>query len=640
MESLKHFTGVYVSHIPNAAGCDSAITTTLTVIPNSSSSSSVSICQGAAHTLPDGSSQNTSGIYVSHIANSAGCDSAITTTLTVIPNSSSSSSVSICQGAIHTLPDGSSQSTSGVYVSHIANSAGCDSAITTTLTVIPNSSSSNSISICQGSSHTLPDGSSQSTSGVYVSHIANAAGCDSAIMITLTVIPNSTSSASVSICQGASHTLPDGTLQTTSGVYVSHVLNAAGCDSAITTTLTVIPNSSSSTSVSICQGATHTLPDGSSQNTSGVYVSHIPNAAGCDSAITTTLTVIPNSSSSSSVSICQGAAHTLPDGSSQNTSGIYVSHIPNAAGCDSAITTTLTVIPNSSSSSSVSICQGASHTLPDGSSQNTSGVYVSHIPNAAGCDSVITTTLIVIPNSTSSNSIAICQGTIHTLPDGSSQNTSGVYVSHIPNAAGCDSAITTTLTVIPNSSSSNTVSICQGATHTLPDGSSQNTSGTYVSHIANAAGCDSAITTTLTVIPNSSSSASVSICQGASHTLPDGSSQSTSGVYVSHIGNAAGCDSAIITTLTVIPNSLSSASVSICQGATHTLPDGSSQSTSGVYVSHIANAAGCDSAITTTITVIPNSSSSNSISICQGATHTVPDGSVREYFRNLYFSFD
>ena len=148
-------------------------------------------------------------------------------------------------------------------------------------------------------------------------------------------------------------------------------------------------------------------------------MSHIPNVAGCDSTITTTLTVIPNSSSSASVSICQGTSHTLPDGSSQNTSGVYVSHILNAAGCDSTITTTLTVIPNSSSSASASICQGSSHTLPDGSSQNTTGVYVSHIPNSAGCDSVITTTLTVKANTSSSASVSICQGATYTLPDGS-----------------------------------------------------------------------------------------------------------------------------------------------------------------------------------------------------------------------------
>ncbi len=62
----------------------------------------------------------------------------------------------------------------------------------------------------------------------------------------------------------------------------------------------------------------------------------------------------------------------------------------------------------------------------------------------------------------------------------------GTYVSHIANAAGCDSTITTNLTVIPNTTSTQTVSICDGATHTLPDGALQ-LDCNYVSHIANAA---------------------------------------------------------------------------------------------------------------------------------------------------------
>src|SRR5207253_3231220 len=152
------------------------------------------------------------------------------------------------------------------------------------------------------------------------------------------------------------------------------------------------------------------LPDGSTQSTTGVYVSHIPNAAGCDSAITTTLTVIANSSSSASASICNGSSYTLPNGASQNTTGVYVSHIPNAAGCDSTITTTLKVIANSSSSASASICNGSSFTFLHGAPQSSTGVYVSHIPNAAGCDSTITTTLTVIANSSSSASASICNG--------------------------------------------------------------------------------------------------------------------------------------------------------------------------------------------------------------------------------------
>ncbi|MBL0103320.1 MAG: hypothetical protein IPP51_05890 [Bacteroidetes bacterium] len=98
----------------------------------------------------------------------------------------------------------------------------------------------------------------------------------------------------------------------------------------------------------------------------------------------------------------------------------------------------------------------------------------------------------------------------------------GELILHISNAAGCDSTITTNLTVIPNTSSTQNVSICAGSTHTLADGVVVSTAGTFTSHIANAAGCDSTITTNLTLIPNTSSTQNVSICAGSSHTLADG----------------------------------------------------------------------------------------------------------------------
>ncbi|MBK8363855.1 MAG: hypothetical protein IPL24_09260 [Bacteroidetes bacterium] len=571
----------------------------------------------------------TSGTYFVRSQNDlTGCWSSGAGSVTVNLNAATTGSqtLSVCDGTNVTLPDASVVTTTGVYFSHLTNASGCDSTITTNLTVIPNTTSTQTVSICDGATHTLPDGATATTTGTYVSHISNAAGCDSTITTNLTVIPNTTSTQTVSICDGATHTLPDGATATVSGTYVSHILNAAGCDSTITTNLTVIPNTTSTQDVSICDGATHTLPDGAIATVTGTYVSHIANAAGCDSTITTNLTVIPNTTSTQTVSICDGATHTLPDGVTTTITGTYVSHIANAAGCDSTITTNLTVIPNTTSTQTLSICDGATHTLPDGATATVTGVYICHIANAAGCDSTITTNLTVIPNTTSTQTVSICDGATHTLPDGAFATVTGVYVSHISNAAGCDSTITTNLTVIPNTTSTQTVSICDGATHTLPDGATATVTGTYVSHIANAAGCDSTITTNLTVIPNTTSTQTVSICDGATHTLPDGASATISGVYVSHVANAAGCDSTITTNLTVISNTTSTQTVSICDGAMHTLPDGASATISGTYVSHIANAAGCDSTITTNLTVIPNTTSAQTVSICDGATHTLPDG--------------
>lgn len=78
---------------------------------------------------------------------------------------------------------------------------------------------------------------------------------------------------------------------------------------------------------------------------------------------------------------------------------------------------------NSSSTDNVSICQGSSHILPDGSVQSTAGSYISVIPTVEGCDSIITTNITVNSNFTRSETVFICFGSSHTLPDGSSQST-------------------------------------------------------------------------------------------------------------------------------------------------------------------------------------------------------------------------
>ena len=598
--SAETTSGTYITHILNVAGCDSTITTNLTVIPNTSSTANISICDGQSYTPPGGSAETTSGTYITHISNAAGCDSTITTNLTVIPNTSSTANISICDGQSYTPPGGSAETTSGTYITHILNVAGCDSTITTNLTIIPNTSSTANISICDGQSYTPPGGSAETTSGTYITHILNAAGCDSTITTNLTVIPNTSSTANISICDGQSYSPPGGSTETTSGTYITHISNAAGCDSTITTNLTVIPNTSSTANISICDGQSYTPPAGSAETTSGTYITHISNAAGCDSTITTNLTVIPNTSSTVNISICDGQSYSPPGGSTETTSGTYITHISNDAGCDSTITTNLTVIPNTSSTANISICDGQSYTPPGGSAETTSGTYITHILNAAGCDSTITTNLTVIPNTSSTSNISICDGQSYTPPGGSAETTSGTYITHIPNAAGCDSTITTNLTVIPNTSSTSNISICNGQSYTPPGGTAETTSGTYITHISNAAGCDSTITTNLTVIPNTSSTANISICDGQNYTPPGGSAETTSGTYITHILNVAGCDSTITTNLTVIPNTSSTANISICDGQSYTPPGGSAETTSGTYITHISNAAGCDSTITTT----------------------------------------
>ncbi len=71
-----------------------------------------------------------------------------------------------------------------------------------------------------------------------------------------------------------------------------------------------------------------------------------------------------------------------------------------ANGCDSLVTLNLIISNGYSETVNASICDGESYTLPDGSTVYTSDTYISNFTNLAGCDSIITTNLIVnvLPN--------------------------------------------------------------------------------------------------------------------------------------------------------------------------------------------------------------------------------------------------
>ena len=72
----------------------------------------------------------------------------------------------------------------------------------------------------------------------------------------------------------------------------------------------------------------------------------------------------------------------------------------NQFGCDSIVTTNVTALSNSTAQQFDTICMGTSYTFPDGSSMatvNQNTIYNSVFNNANGCDSIIETHLHVLP---------------------------------------------------------------------------------------------------------------------------------------------------------------------------------------------------------------------------------------------------
>ncbi|MGL5889584.1 MAG: T9SS type A sorting domain-containing protein, partial [Bacteroidia bacterium] len=237
---------------------------------------------------------------------------------------------------------------------------------------------------------------------------------------------------------------PGGNIYSISGVYNDTLVSAVtGCDSIITTSLTINATTSSSVSPAVC-GGSYTAPSGASYSATGMYMDTIPNAAGCDSVITINLTVNQPSADSIAPVVC--GSYTSPSGMSYASSGMYMDTIPNAAGCDSVITINLTVNQPSTATVTASTCTGT-YTAPSGAVYTTSGMYMDTIPNASGCDSLITLNLTIGATTYSSIGAVVCGS--YLSPAGNQYTSSGVYTDTIPNASGCDSLITINLVVNP-----------------------------------------------------------------------------------------------------------------------------------------------------------------------------------------------
>jgi hypothetical protein len=191
-----------------------------------------------------------------------------------------------------------------------------------------------------------------------------------------------------------------------SGAYTDILTTINGCDSIINTTLTV--NMSSTSSVSFITCDTSYLWNGINYISSGTYNSISPNASGCDSIATLVLVINNTSSSTSFVTECNSY---IWDGVVYNISGTYTNIYINTLGCDSIHNLNLTINNSSITINTQTLCFGSSYII-NGNTYSTPGIYIDTLTSSNGCDSIVTTNLSIIPpiNIISNSSQVSCNG--------------------------------------------------------------------------------------------------------------------------------------------------------------------------------------------------------------------------------------
>ncbi|HXH19259.1 MAG TPA: gliding motility-associated C-terminal domain-containing protein, partial [Chitinophagales bacterium] len=199
---------------------------------------------------------------------------------------------------------------------------------------------------------------------------------------------------------------------------------------------------------------------------------------------------------------------------------------------------------------SASICAGDSF-FAGGDWQSVPGVYTDTFVSASGCDSIVQTTLIILQGSVTNISPTICEGETY-FAGGALQTTAGVYFDTIPLPGGCDSIVITTLTVNDTAVTNLSFDICNGDS-IFAEGSWRKNPGTYFDNLTTTSGCDSTVITSLTVRPQAIYNYVKRICEGDSALIEGTWYVSPVTIFDTLEGAAAnGCDSIVVHELIVV----------------------------------------------------------------------------------------
>jgi hypothetical protein len=249
-----------------AGGCDSVVTLSLTVSDTFALTVLDTLCRnelpitwnGIVVNAPPG---NTATVIYS-ASSAGGCDSTVTLQLYVKDTTAATVQVTICANQLPYLWNGITIPIGGpaaaVYTT--SNAAGCDSTVTLNLSVNNTTTLTETISICNNQLPYLWNGITVAAGGPAAATYTglNAAGCDSIVTLNLNVSDTFASVDNVTICATALPYAWNGISVTSGGPGAATYtgLNAAGCDSVVILNLTVTPALMPAVSITASPGTT------------------------------------------------------------------------------------------------------------------------------------------------------------------------------------------------------------------------------------------------------------------------------------------------------------------------------------------------------------------------------------------------
>lgn len=338
--SIWTTSGTYNDVIPNVNGCDSTLTINLTIINTNAPTGTASqtFCSGSTisnlsasgsliqwYSTPSGGSPlsgstvlaNGTTYYASQTV--SGCESnsrlAVTVTINTAPQSPiaingsldfcyygggqqySIASISEATSYVWTTPNGATGSSIGTTINLLFSPSfqsgtlavqainSCGQSTPTSIVIHQHLQSSTNLNVTSCSSYTF-NGQSYTQSGTYNYQGTTSWGCDSTVVLNLTIVPVFNQTINAEACGSYPW---NGQTYYNSGIYVDSFQTNNGCDSIVTLDLTVHPITSILLDTTVFDSFNW---NGTVYTNSGTYTQFFTSLYGCDSSVTINLTVL------------------------------------------------------------------------------------------------------------------------------------------------------------------------------------------------------------------------------------------------------------------------------------------------------------------------------------------------------------
>lgn len=345
----------------------------------------------------------------------------------------------LCAGDSSYIPNLKTEH-AGNYSQLVENSSGCDSIRYTHLVVYPSYPDTSVYSFCEGDS-LLYQGNYYSKDTLFRYPASTVQGCDSSRVVLIQSDTATVTEFIGQICEADTFYF-NNQEYFQSGTYFDTLQAISGCDSILKLHLTVNPKSYFQQNISICEGEVYQIGN-SNYKKSGSYTDTLINNLNCDSIVTTFLSVDTLPINEQHITICEGGSYSIGF-STYTQAGTYSDTLYRFNDCDSVVITHLSLTQKEDSTINITLCEGESRRI-NNQTYSRSGNYTQYL-NFGGCQITLNINVEVLPKKSSTQSFALCVG--DSVQVGNQvYSESGTYTNTLQASNGCDSLVTTEISI-------------------------------------------------------------------------------------------------------------------------------------------------------------------------------------------------